>query len=64
MASDRTIVCKYYECEGRCRKGRDGTFWHYCQKCNKYDPLKGQLPARTNEKRKKLEKARERDSQY
>lgn len=46
MAKDREVVCKYYECEGKCKKGREGTFRHYCQKCNKYDPIKGREPAR------------------
>lgn len=58
MAKDREIVCKYYECEGKCSKGREGTFRHYCQKCNKYNPVKGRLPARKNLKRKKIEKIR------
>ena len=51
MAKDREIVCKYYECEGKCKKGREGTFRHYCQKCNKYDPIKGREPARKNLRR-------------
>ena len=58
MAKDREIVCKYYECEGKCKKGREGTFRYYCQKCNKYDPIKGRGPARKNLQRAKLEKLR------
>ena len=58
MAKDREVVCKYYECEGKCKKGRKGTFRYYCQKCNKYDPIKGRKPARKNLRRAKLEKLR------
>ena len=58
MAKDREVVCKYYECEGKCKKGRKGTFRYYCQKCNKYDPIKGREPARKNLRRAKLEKLR------
>lgn len=61
MARDRTIACKYYECEHHCTKGRAGTFWDQCQHCNKYDPLRGSAPARINDKKKKLEKARAKD---
>ena len=58
MAKDREVVCKYYEYEGKCKKGRKGTFRYYCQKCNKYEPLKGRELARKNLRRAKLEKLR------
>lgn len=58
MAKDREIICKYYEYEGKCKKERAGTFRYYCQKCNKYEPLKGRAPARKNTRRAKLEKLR------
>lgn len=62
MAQERTIACKYYDHEGCCTKGRAGTFWHQCQTCNKYDPLKMGSPARLNNKKEKLEKARVKDA--
>ena len=61
MAKDREVVCKYYECEGKCKKGREGTFRKACQTCKKYKAKEGSLPARKNLKRQKAEKIRERD---
>ena len=46
MAKDRERVCQYYECEGKCKKGRAGTFRDACQTCNKYNALKGARPKR------------------
>lgn len=56
MARDREIQCESYICEGSCSKGREGTFRKYCQTCNKYRPLKGSKPARTDNRRHKMEK--------
>lgn len=56
MAKDRERVCQYYECEGKCKKGRAGTFRDTCQTCNKYNALKGARPKRTDNRKKKLEK--------
>lgn len=61
MAKDRNIACIYYEAEGCCKKNREGTFYHYCQKCDRYDPIKGGKPARVNNKRKKLDKIKRKD---
>lgn len=61
MASNREISCIYYEWEGECSKGKEGTFRKACQICKKYKPRKGGLPARQNLKRQKVEKIRERD---
>lgn len=61
MAKDREIVCMYYQCEGVCLKGREGTFRHYCQTCKKYAPLKGHKPARKNNKRRQVAEDRLRD---
>ena len=56
MAKDRERVCQYYECEGKCKKGRAGTFRDVCQTCDKYNALKGARPKRTDNRRKKLER--------
>ena len=56
MAKDRERVCQYYECGGKCKKGSAGTFRDACQTCNKYKPLKGARPKRTDNRKKKLEK--------
>lgn len=37
---DREVSCMYYECEGQCLKGKEGTFRGSCQKCKLYLPLK------------------------
>lgn len=58
---NREIVCIHYAAEGQCSLGREGTFRKACQKCDKYEPQKGRRPARINDKRKKLEKIREKD---
>lgn len=56
MSRDREIACKYYIAEGICSKGRNGTFYHYCQKCSNYEAIKGGRPARKNLRREKTEK--------
>lgn len=38
MARDRETVCIYYVAAGQCRKGREASHEHYCQKCDKYYP--------------------------
>ena len=38
MAKDRETPCLYYICEGSCRKGREASHSHYCQRCDKYRP--------------------------
>ena len=58
MAKTREIICTFYECEGKCSKGRAGTFRHKCQTCNLYEPKKGTAPARKNLRKTKLEKIR------
>lgn len=58
---DREIACVYYEFEGKCSKGRDGTFRKACQTCNKYKALKGGRPAHKNLKKQKIEKIQNKD---
>lgn len=62
MAKNREIACIYYECEGQCLKGRDGTFRDSCQKCKLYLPLRGGKPARKDLHRQKKDAVRERES--
>ena len=63
MAKTREIVCEYYICQGKCSKGREGTFYGSCQICNKYAPKKGAKPNRTDTRRKKMERI-ERKEKY
>ena len=61
MARDREIQCRSYICEGQCSKGREGTFRKACQVCNKYVPLRGAAPARTDNRAHKLNKINKRE---
>lgn len=38
---DRNSPCVYYECKGKCSKGRVAEQNGICQKCSKYKPRKG-----------------------
>lgn len=38
MAKYRETVCLYYIAAGQCKKGREASHEHYCQKCDKYYP--------------------------
>lgn len=57
MAKTREIACQFYQFEGGCAKGRDGTFRKYCQKCDWYKAKRGGIPARQDLRRKKKEDA-------
>lgn len=61
---DREIACEYYKYEGCCSKGREGTFRKACQKCDKYVPKRGTRPARTDNRRKKLENIDRRENKW
>lgn len=56
MAKDRGVACISYICEGNCKKGRPGTFFHYCQKCNIYKPVPGGKNIKPNRKSSIIEK--------
>ena len=55
MAKDREIMCIFYEHEGQCSKGREGTFRKACQHCTKYRPKRGTRPARVDKRRQKMD---------
>ena len=50
---DREIVCLFYNYEGNCSKGREGTFNHKCQTCDKYTPKPGARPRRKDLRKNK-----------
>lgn len=56
MSKTREVACKYYECEGSCTKGREGTFRRQCQICSLYTPVPGGRPARKDLRKEKNEK--------
>lgn len=61
MAKTREIVCIHYVCEGTCDLGKDGTFRGHCQTCRTYKKKPGAQPARTDNRRRKLEKITKKD---
>lgn len=56
MAKDREIQCKHYICEGNCDLGKEGTFRKACQTCKTYSALRGGKPARTDNRRQKMDR--------
>lgn len=62
MAKERLVVCKYYLNEKNCSKGREGTFWQKCQKCNLYEAKHGVLPVHKENKKSKEEKIRKKEA--
>lgn len=59
MSRDRITPCKFYENEGNCSKGREGTLHGYCQKCDKYIPRVKEK--HLNKKKQELEKIRKKE---
>lgn len=64
MSRTREIACKFYICENNCSKGREGTFKKKCQTCDKYVPLPGGKPNRTDRRRQKMEKIIKKETRY
>lgn len=62
----REIVCKYYTYEGGpCdKRGISAHFRKECQTCRKYDKLAGAKPARTDNRRSKLDKISKKESRW
>lgn len=56
MAKTREIVCIHYQCEGSCDLGKDATFYGHCQTCKTYSKKPGAKPARTDNRKRKLER--------
>ncbi|WP_310603737.1 hypothetical protein [Anaerosporobacter sp.] len=56
MAKDRETVCLYYIALGECKKGREASHEHYCQKCDKYYPRAKER--HLNQKKKRLQEIR------
>lgn len=56
MAKDREIQCIHYINECNCDFGKDGTFRGTCQTCPSYKKKPGARPARTDNRRQKLDR--------
>lgn len=61
---NREIQCKFYECEGKCLKGREGTFYGSCQHCTKYQKKMGARPNRVDTRKRKIEKYMKHDRDF
>lgn len=61
MARERNILCKNYKAEHFCALGKDAIWRGYCQKCRAYEPNPNRLPSKVDNKRKKLEKIKEKE---
>ena len=64
MARERVIACENYICEGKCKEGKEGTFWKKCQKCKSYKPVRGGQPAKIDTRAKKAEDFHKKQMRY
>lgn len=60
----REIVCIHYKAEGCCDLGKEGTFYKQCQICKTYKKLPGGRPARTDNRRQKMERIIRKEKDY
>ena len=56
MAKERGIACIHYKDEGICDLGKDATFRGHCQICPSYKKKPGGKPARTDNRRQKMDR--------
>ena len=56
MAKGREIACIHYKCEGECDLGQEASFRGHCQICPTYKKLPGGKPARTDNRRQKMDR--------
>ena len=56
MARTRELVCIHYKANGECDLGKKAEFYGLCQTCPSYKKKPGAKPARTDNRRRKLEK--------
>lgn len=56
MAKTREVVCIHYINRGGCELGKDAEFYGLCQTCPAYKKKPGAKPARTDNRKKKLDR--------
>ena len=56
MSRTREIVCIHYINKGNCDLGKNAEFYGLCQTCPSYAKKPGAKPARTDNRKKKLDK--------
>ena len=54
MAKTREIACIHYIHEHNCDLGKEAEFYGHCQKCKNYKKIAGGKPARTDNRKQKL----------
>ena len=64
VMKNREIACLHYKAEGNCDLGKEGTFYAACQHCKFYHKLPGGKPARTDNRRRKMDKKNKREMRY
>ena len=64
IMKNREIACLHYKAEGNCDLGKEGTFYAACQHCKNYRKLPGGKPARTDNRRRKMDKINKREMRY
>ena len=57
----REIACIHYKNEGNCDLGKECSFYGHCQNCSTYKKRPGAKPARTDLRRKKIERIRKKE---
>ena len=56
MAKTREIACIHYVCNGICDLGKEADFYGHCQTCKTYRAKPGGKPARTDNRRQKMDR--------
>lgn len=62
MAKTRELPCIHYVCAHSCDLGKDAEFYGLCQTCPSWSPRKGSKPARTDNRKQKLDKIEKREN--
>lgn len=53
---DREIACIHYIHNGNCDLGKKAEFYGLCQTCKSYSAKRGSQPARTDNRKQKMER--------
>lgn len=56
MAKTREVACIHYVCNGKCDLGKEAYFYGHCQTCPTYKKKPGGKPARTDNRRQKMDR--------
>lgn len=64
MSRTRELPCIHYVAAHNCDLGKDAEFYGLCQTCPSWSPRKGSKPARIDNRLKKLEDAKKKDTRY